>query len=146
MTETRGTEDRTSMLRSLSAVRSFRPDPVPDEVVDDVLRVARWSGSASADRQPWQIVVIRNRETLDVLAAVEGYADHPVAGAPQGIVLAMAGDRAQQGGYDEGGLSERMVRSAISLGYPGETFRRPRTGSGAARKAFSEIVHEERCG
>jgi nitroreductase len=91
VTETRGTEDRTSMLRSLSAVRSFRPDPVPDEVVDDVLRVARWSGSASADRQPWQIVVIRNRETLDALAAVEGYADHPVAGAPQGIVLAMAG-------------------------------------------------------
>ena len=145
MTETRGTEDRTSMLRSFRAVRCLRPDPVPDEVVDDVLRVARWSGSTSADRQPWQIVVIRDRETLDALAAVEGYADH-LAGAPLGIVLTMAGERVQQGGYDEGGLSERMVRSAISLGYPGETFRRPRTGSGAARKAFSEIVHEERCG
>jgi nitroreductase len=145
VTETRGTEDRTSMLRSFRAVRCLRPDPVPDEVVDDVLRVARWSGSASADRQPWQIVVIRDWETLDVLTAVGGYADH-LAGAPLGIVLAMAGDRVQQGGYDEGGLSERMVRRAISLGYPGETFRRPRAGSGAARKALSEIVHEERSG
>ena len=144
MTDTRGAEDRTSFLRSLRAVRSFRPDAVPGEVVDDVLNVARWSGSAS-NKQPWEIVVIRDRETLDALAAVEGYADH-LAGAPLGIVLTMAGERVQQGGYDEGGLSERMVRSAISLGYPGETFRRPRTGSGAARKALSEIVHEERCG
>jgi len=47
VTKTRGAEDRTSFLRSLKAVRSFLTDPIPDEVVDDVLRVARWSGSAS---------------------------------------------------------------------------------------------------
>ena len=179
MTETRGAGDRTSFLRSLRAVRSFRPDPVPDEVVDDVLNVARWSGSAS-NRQPWEIVVIRGRETLDALAAVEGYADH-LAGAPLGIVLIMAGDRAEQEAYDEGRLSERimlaawahgvgssigwivgsgrdaakdllgipqerMVRTAISLGYPDETSRHPRKRPGAARKPLSEIVHEEHYG
>jgi nitroreductase len=179
MTEARGAEDRTSFLRSLRAVRSFRPDPVPGGVVDDVLNVARWSGSAS-NRQPWEIVVIRDRETLYALAAVEGYADH-LAGAPLGIVLVMAGDRAEQEAYDEGRLSERillaawahgvgssigwivgsgrdaakdllgipperMVRTAISLGYPDETARRPRRGTGAARKPLSEIVLEERHG
>ncbi len=179
MTETRGAEDRTSFLRSLRAVRSFRPGPVPDEVVDDVLRVARWSGSAS-NKQPWEIVVVREREMLDALAAVEGYADH-LAGASLGIVLVMAGARAEQEAYDEGRLSERimlaawahgvgssigwivgsgrdaakdllgipperMVRTAISLGYPDETARRPRKGPGAARKPLSEIVHEERYG
>ena len=179
MTETRRAEDRTSFLRSLRAVRSFRPYPVPDEVVDDVLNVARWSGSAS-NRQPWEIVVIRDRETLDALAAVEGYADH-LAGAPLGIVLIMAGDRAEQEAYDEGRLAERimlaawahgvgssigwivgpgrdaakdllgtpqerMVRTAISLGYPDETARHPRKRPGAARKPLSEIVHEERYG
>ncbi len=179
MTENRNAKERIRFLRSLRAVRSFRPDPVPDEVVDDILEIARWSGSAS-NRQPWEIVVVRERETLQALARVEGYAGH-LAGAALGIVLIMAGDRPEQEAYDEGRLSERvmlaahaygvgssigwivgsgrdaakdllgipperMVRTAISLGYPDEAARHRRTNSTQARKPLSEIVHEERYG
>ncbi len=107
-------EDRIAFLRSLRAVRSFRPDPVPREVVDDILEVARWSGSAS-NRQPWELVVIRNRETLGALARVEGYAGH-LAGAPLGIVLIMAGERPTQETYDEGRLAERVMLAAFAHG------------------------------
>jgi nitroreductase len=169
--------DRIAFLRSLRAVRRFRPDPVPQEVVDDVLEVARWSGSAS-NRQPWELVVIREKETLEALARLEGYASH-LAGAPLGILLVMAGERPTQETYDEGRLTERvmlaalahgvgssvgwivgggreaareilgvaegrMVRTAISLGYPDEAALRPRAGR--ARKPLSEIVHYERYG
>jgi nitroreductase len=171
--------DHISFLRGLRAVRSFRPDPVPQEVVDDILEVVRWSGSAG-NRQPWEVVVIRNRDTLRSLASVEGYADH-LAGAPFGMVLVMAGGRAQQETYDEGRLAERimlaahahgvgssvgwivgsgrdaarellgipqekMVRTAISLGYPDVEARRSRSGRGQARKPLDEIVHEEKYG
>ena len=171
--------DRISFLRTLRAVRSFRPDPVPREVVDDILEVARWSGSAS-NKQPWEIVVVRERDTLRSLSSVEGYAGH-LAGAPLGIVLVMAGDRAEQETYDEGRLAERImlaahahgvgssigwivgsgrdaarellgvpqekvVRTAISLGYPDEGARGSRSGRGQARKPLGEIVHEERYG
>jgi nitroreductase len=171
--------DRISFLRGLRAVRRFRPDPVPQDVVDDILEVARWSGSAS-NRQPWELVVIRDRETLRALAEVRGYAGH-LADAPLGIVLAMAGERPEQETYDEGRLSERImlaalahglgssigwivgdgreaakeilgippervVRTAISLGYPDEEPRRSRSGAGHARKPLYEIVHEERYG
>jgi nitroreductase len=177
MTDARIAEDRIAFLRSLRAVRSFRPEPVPQEVVDDILEVARWSGSAS-NRQPWELVVIRDRESLEALARVEGYANH-LADAPLGIVLVMAGERPTQETYDEGRLAERImlaalahgvgssvgwivgngrdaareilgvpegrvVRTAISLGYPDEGARRRRAGQ--ARKALSEIVHEERYG
>jgi nitroreductase len=170
-------EDRIAFLRSLRAVRSFRPDPVPREVVDDILEVARWSGSAS-NRQPWEMVVIQDRETLGAVARVEGYAHH-LRDAPLGIVLVMAGERAEQETYDEGRLAERVmlaalahgvgssvgwivgsgrdaareilgvpegrvVRTAISLGYPDEGARRQRAVQ--ARKPLSEIVHEERYG
>ena len=168
-----------ALLRSLRAVRQFRPDPVPQEVVDTVLEVARWSGSAS-NRQPWEFVVIRKRETLQALAAVEGYAGH-LAGAPLGIVLVMAGESGQfeQETFDEGRLSERimlaaaaygvgssigwfrrsgeaaareilgipaerLVRTAISLGYPDEEARRSRPKHAQARKPLADIVHEER--
>ncbi len=106
--------DRISFLRSLRAVRSFRPDPVPGQVVDDILQVARWSGSAS-NRQPWEIVVIREKETLRALSEVRGYAGH-LAGAPLGMVLVMAGERPEQETYDEGRLSERIMLAAWAHG------------------------------
>lgn len=171
--------DRLRFLRSLRAVRNFGDEPVPQEITDDILDVARWSGSAS-NRQPWEILVIRDRETLRALANVEGYAGH-LDGAPLGIVLVMRGERPEQETYDEGRLAERImlaasahgvgssigwivgsgrdaakdllgipqdrvVRTAISLGYPDEASRRPRAGRGQARKPLSEIVHEERYG
>ena len=114
MTEARTAADLISFLRSLRAVRRFRPDPVPQEVVDDILEVARWSGSAS-NRQPWDLVVIRDRETLGALARLEGYAGH-LAGAPLGIVLVMAGERATQETYDEGRLAERVMLAAWAHG------------------------------
>jgi len=100
----------------LRAVRQFRPDPVPQGVIDDLLDVARWSGSAS-NRQPWELIVIRDRGTLAALAAMEGYAGH-LAGAPLGIVLAMAGepDRVVHEAYDEGRLSERIMLAAHAHG------------------------------
>jgi nitroreductase len=170
-----------NFLKRLRAVRQFRPDPVPQEVINAVLEVVRWSGSAS-NRQPWEVVVIRNKETLRVLSAVEGYAAH-LAGASLGIVLVMAGDHGQveQETYDEGRLSERimlaaaaygigssigwfrrsgmtdakailgipqerLVRTAISLGYPDEEARRTRPKHAQARKQLSDIVHDERYG
>src|SRR5205807_3715826 len=103
-----------ALLRSLRAVRQFRPDPVPQEIIDALLDVARWSGSAS-NRQPWEFVVIRKRETLQALAALEGYASH-LANAPLGIVLVMAGehDQVAQETFDEGRLSERMMLAAAA--------------------------------
>ena len=178
-TDGRTTRDRITFLRTLRAVRTFRPDPVPEEVIDDILEVARWSGSAS-NRQPWEIILVQERDTLRSLASVDGYAGH-LARAPLGIVLVMAGDRTVQETYDEGRLAERImlaaqaygvgssvgwivgqgrdaarellgvpqhkvVRTAISLGYPDEQARRPRSGRGPARKPLDEILHHERYG
>jgi len=106
--------DRIAFLRALRAVRQFRPEPVPPGVVEDVLQVARWSGSAS-NRQPWEIVVIRDRNMLQSLAAAEGHARH-LATAQLGIVLVMSGDpeRFEHEAYDEGRLSERIMLAAAA--------------------------------
>lgn len=110
MTDKAIASDRTRFLLSLRAVRQFRGDPVPQEVVDDVLEVARLSGSAS-NKQPWELVVVRDQETLQALAGVEGYAGH-LAGAALGIVPVMAGEREEQEAYDEGRLCEQIMLAA----------------------------------
>lgn len=108
--------DRVSFPKSPRAVREFRDEPVPREVVDDVPGVARLSGSAP-NRQPGKTVVVRERTTLDALADVEGYASHP-AGAPLGIVS--AGERED---YDGGSMCGRIMLAA----------RAPGVGSGVGR-------------
>lgn len=51
----------TEALRSTGAVREFRPDPVPDELVHRILDVARFAPNGG-NRQAWQVVVLRDPE------------------------------------------------------------------------------------
>jgi nitroreductase len=104
------------LLRGLRSVRQFRPDPIPQEVIEAVLEVARWTGTAS-NRQHWELVVIKEKKTLQALAQCEGYAKH-LAGAAMGIVLVMAGNPnlVDQETYDEGKLSERIMLAAEAYG------------------------------
>ncbi|HZR40423.1 MAG TPA: nitroreductase family protein [Ktedonobacteraceae bacterium] len=100
------------LLRGLRSVRQFLPDALPQEVIDTLLDVARWSGSAR-NLQPWEFVVIREREMLRALAQCEGSAKH-LADAALGIVLVMAGnpDFIEQETFDEGKVSERIMLAA----------------------------------
>ena len=87
---------------------------MPRDVVNDVLEVARWSGSAM-NVQPWELVVVRDRGALGALARAEGYAGH-LAGAALGLVVVMARGRAEQEAFDEGRLSERVMLAAAAHG------------------------------
>ena len=110
------TAEAIEFLRTLRSVRRFTDQPVPESVLDDLLTVARWSGSAS-NRQPWVFVVVRDRETLRRLSELEGYVRH-LAGAALAIVLVMDGDpeRAAQETFDEGLLSQRLQLAARAHG------------------------------
>ena len=116
MVQTENPQQFIQLLKSLRAVRQFRPEAIPQNVIDTLLDVARWSGTAS-NRQHWEIVVVQKRETLQALAQCEGYAQH-LAGAALGIALVMAGnpDLADQETYDEGRLSERLMLAAEAYG------------------------------
>jgi nitroreductase len=146
MTETadeRTAADRISFLRTLRtlrAVRTFLPDPVPQKVIDDILEVARWSGSAS-NKQPWEILVVRERDTLTSLASVDGYAGH-LARAPLGIVLVMAGDREEQETYDEGRLAERIMLAAHTHGVGSSIGWIVGPGRDAARELLGIPLHK----
>src|SRR4029077_3588147 len=79
--------------------------------------VARWTGSAR-NVQPWDLVVVRDRATLQKLGTIpDGRGPHLVnAGA--GIALVMSGDPEHPDfdTYDEGRLSERIMLAADAHG------------------------------
>jgi nitroreductase len=105
--------DRISFLRNLRAVRQLRPDPLPDEVVHNILEVGRWSGSAG-NRQPWEFVVVRDRDTLRQLSGIDGANAHHLATAAMGIAIVIHPEVPDLDAYDEGRLAERLLLAAAA--------------------------------
>jgi nitroreductase len=54
------------VLRTRRSIRSFKPDPVDEAVLERVLEAARIAPSGS-NRQPWKFIVIKSRETRERL-------------------------------------------------------------------------------
>jgi nitroreductase len=109
--------EQIAFLRGLRQIRQLKPEPIPDEALNDILEVARWTGSAR-NIQPWDLVVVRDRGTLEKLGTIpDGRGPHLVnAGA--GIALVMSGDQENPDfdTYDEGRLSERIMLAADAHG------------------------------
>ena len=101
-------------MRRVRSVREFRPDPIPDDVLTEILDVARWTGSGM-NRQPWTFVVVRERSSLRAIAEASPNTRH-VAGAAAAIVVVMSGDSPGIDTFDEGRVAERILISATALG------------------------------
>ena len=106
---------RIAFLRGLRAVRQLRPDPLPQAAFQDILEVARWSGSAG-NRQPWEFVVVRDRDMLARLATIDGANAGHLANAAVGIAIVIRPEVPDLDAYDEGRLAERILLAAAAHG------------------------------
>lgn len=59
------------LVRGRRSVRAYRPDPVPPELIRDVLEAARWAPSPHG-RTPWRFVVLTRPELKERLVAAMG--------------------------------------------------------------------------
>lgn len=101
----------TRFARSLRAVRRFAERAIPDDVLLDILDVARWTGSAK-NVQPWHLIVVRQRTALVDLAKLGPFAGH-LAGAQAAIALVI--DDANRR-FDEGRLAQNVMLAAWAHG------------------------------
>ncbi|MFO7538528.1 MAG: nitroreductase family protein [Chloroflexota bacterium] len=53
------------------SIRRYKPEPVPDELIEQLLTAACWAPSAH-NRQPWRFVVMESAETKQQLATAMG--------------------------------------------------------------------------
>ena len=54
--------DILDVLTSRKSIRRYKPDPVPDEMIEKILEAARWAPTGE-NYQPWRCIVIRDQET-----------------------------------------------------------------------------------
>jgi nitroreductase len=102
-------------IRLKRAVRQFKPDPLPEEVVLAILNAGRRSQS-SKNTQPWQFVAIRDKTILKALSECGEWAGH-LAGAALGVALVHP-DPSQkfQTMFDVGQSAAYMQLAAWELG------------------------------
>jgi nitroreductase len=104
------------LLRTVRQARRYRPDPVPDNVLHELLELARWTGS-SRNTQPWHFIVVNDRELLSQLAQLRTPINW-MAEAALAIVLVLDG-KSELEAYDEGRVTERLMIGARLLGLGG---------------------------
>ncbi len=156
-------------VRTMLAVRRYRNQSLPDEVVHRTVEAGHLSAS-SMNLQPWHFIVVRDHDTLTALGGLAKTGPY-VAEAPMAIVVVIEktqfavsdASRAIQSmmltGWSEGvgsnwigfgGLDEVKtllnvtadldLLAIVSFGYPADPVGRGKK----KRKALGEIAHQER--
>jgi nitroreductase len=102
-------EESLRFLRRLRAIREFTAEPVDEATIRQILEVARWSASGG-NRQPWQVVVIRDPAVKQKLG---DWGAKPAASAAVVFLIVM---ESQQASLDEGRLAERLCLATAASG------------------------------
>lgn len=92
--------------RTVLAVREYREDPIPEDLVRRIVEAARLTGS-SQNGQPWHFVVVTDRDTLRQVA---GAVPHGRYGADAALAIAVAVDRRSRFGLSD---ASRAIQSMI---------------------------------
>lgn len=101
-------------IRKVRQFRQYKPDPVSEEVIQELLEVARWSGS-SRNTQPWHFIVVDDKDKLAQVSQLRTPINW-VADAPLGIAIVLDGENPTGEAYDEGRVTERLMIAARLLG------------------------------
>jgi hypothetical protein len=111
--------EATAEIRKVRQARLYRPDPVPDDVLQELLEIARWTGS-SRNTQPWEFIVITDKEQLRQISQIRTPINW-VADAPLAIAIVLNGENPISEAFDEGRVTERLLIGARLLGLGGGT-------------------------
>ncbi len=105
-------------IQTRRSVRKFKPDPVPQALLDQVMEAGTWAASGRG-RQPVIILAVTGKETRDMLsrwnAGILGSTADPFFGAPAVLVVLAQKDISTRV-YDGSLVMGNMMLAAHSLG------------------------------
>jgi nitroreductase len=103
--------DLMEAIRTRRSIRTYKPTPIPEDALKDVLNAARLAPSAD-NAQPWKMVVVRDEQTKLKLAAASN-GQKFIAQAPVVIVACGLPGEAYPsvGGY----MSSEIMDVSIAL-------------------------------
>jgi nitroreductase len=102
-------------IRTKRAIRKFRDEPLPDDVIHAILNAGRRSQS-SKNEQAWQFIAIRDKSILEALSKCGTYAGHLAGAALAVAILTPDPEGKFQIMFDAGQAAAFMQLAAWELG------------------------------
>lgn len=65
-------DDILELIRTRRSIRKYKPDDVPDELINKILEAGRWAPSGE-NSQPWRFIVVRDREHIRQVGETAGW-------------------------------------------------------------------------
>ena len=127
--------DTVRPLTRTRQYREFTSEPVSDETLDALVRVARWSGSAG-NAQPWRFIVVTDVGLIRRVAEMAMPQTRGLPTAMAALVITLPDDASRESidTYDDGRVAERILIAASMLGIG--------AGIQFIQKQFRPQVHE----
>lgn len=60
-------DELATLVKTRRSIRKYRPDDVPDEMLEKAIELATWAPSGG-NFQPWQFWVVKNRQVIEQMA------------------------------------------------------------------------------
>jgi len=108
-------EEFLAFLKERRSIRTYLDKAISDKEVEMILEAGRWTPSAS-NKQPWEFIVIKNKEILREISKKAFYGRH-IKRAP--LAIAIVGKIKENPNYyiqDTSLVSMNMMLMAWSLG------------------------------
>jgi len=108
-------ESFMEVVRTRRSVRTYKPDPISDEMISQVIEAGKWAPSGN-NSQPLEIVVIKDPELMDkvssILNRVHGLKSKQEFGAP--VTLVVLGDPRLCNAYPKGPFRDEIFHASLS--------------------------------
>lgn len=104
-------------IQTRRSIRKYEDKPIAKETIEKLLRAAMQAPSA-ANQQPWEFIVVQNKDTLEKLSLAQPYAA-PIKNAPLGIIVLANQNRMKFPSYwqqDLAAATENLLLEAVALG------------------------------
>ncbi len=108
-------ENFISLCRSRRSIRKYTDQPVPKEAVETILKCGLMSPS-SKRLNPWEFVVLTDKEKIRSLASCKTYGSQMLLEAPLAIVVAVDKDATDTWQCDGAIAAQNMLLAAEDLG------------------------------
>ena len=103
--------DALEAIRQRRSVREFTGEPIPREDLEKIVDAGRWAATGY-NRQPWDFIVVTNREMIDQLKIAAQWMEDA------GAVIAVALDPTTKFWLEDGSAAvENMLIASTALGY-----------------------------
>ena len=105
------TVDALEAIRKRRSVRRYTGDPIPREDLEKIVDAGRMAATGN-NRQPWDFIVVTEREMIDRLKVASAWMDRA------GAIVAVVMDPSSRWWLEDGAAAvENMLIASTALGY-----------------------------